>query len=84
VMIKRLSFALSFFIANNLFELFYLFLELYVDVCSVFSCFFLDIVFFPTIILRMQVMDMFVQCYPIHMENVYVCLCVLIINVTFV
>jgi hypothetical protein len=29
--------------------------------------------FFPTIILRMQVMDMFVQCYPIHMENVYAC-----------
>jgi hypothetical protein len=73
VMIRRLSFALSLFIENNLFEIFYLFFQLYVDVCSVFSCFFLHIVFFPTIILRMQVMDMFVQCYPIHMENVYAC-----------
>jgi hypothetical protein len=60
VMTRRLSFALALFIANNLFELFYLFFQLYVDVCSVFFLFFLHIVFFPTIILRMQVMDMFV------------------------
>jgi hypothetical protein len=72
-MIRRLSFALALFIANNLFELFYLFFQLCVDVCNVFYGFFLHIVFFLTIILRMQVMDMFVQCYPIHMENVYAC-----------
>jgi hypothetical protein len=48
----------------------------------VFSFFFLHIVFFPAIILKMEVMDMFVQCSTIHMENAYAC--VLIINVTFV
>jgi hypothetical protein len=40
VTIKRLSFALALFIANNLFELFHLFFQLCVDVCSVFSGFF--------------------------------------------